>query len=317
MLLMGFFGCSDDETTAPTPEPVNEFNVLIEYLEGAGGNYINTSAPKIVSAQSVASNLADYKIIDVRGANDYATSHITGAVNVPVGDVVTYCEANYNPTDKILVACYTGQSAGLSVMALNVLGWDAYSLKWGMSSADTSLNRWTSNIGSAYTGDFTTTATARNAAGDYPTLNTGKESGPEILRDRVDAVLAAGFGAMRKTSTDVMQDPSQFYIVNYFSETDYSGNGNCPPGHIIGATQYTPSSSLNTSEFLNTLPTDQQIVVYCWTGQNSSQVAGWLRVLGYDAYTLASGVNGMVYDQLPDFGGRWDQDEIYGLPLGP
>jgi 3-mercaptopyruvate sulfurtransferase SseA len=126
-------------------------------------------------------------------------------------------------------------------------------------------------------------------------------------------MLAAGF--KRKSSADVFQDPSQFYIVNYFTEAQYLGNEGCPPGHIPGATQYTPKSSLHTSEFLNTLPTDEPIVVYCWTGQNSSQVAAWLNILGYDAYSLTFGVNGMVYDQLTM--SKWSQNAIYGLPLEP
>jgi rhodanese-related sulfurtransferase len=234
-----------------------------------------------------------------------------GAVNVPLADVVTYCEANYSATDKILVVCYTGQSAQHANLALNVLGWDAYSLLFGMSSADTLHDRWTNNCNSTMAGNFTTTATAKNAAGDYPTLSTGKTTGPEILRDRVDAMLTAGFKG--KSAADVLANPSSYYIVNYFSETDYLGQGDCPPGHIDGARQYTPSSSLQTTEFLNTLPTDQPIIIYCWTGQNSSSVTAFLNMLGYEAYSLKFGVNGMVHDQLT--GHKWSSAQITGLPL--
>ena len=312
LLLIGLFGCSKDSTD-PEPEPINEFNVLLTYLEGDGGDYLNTAAPKIVSAASVAPSLADYKIIDVRSQADYDSSHILGAVRVALADVVNYAEANLSATDQILVACYTGQSAGHAVMALNLVGWDAYSLKFGMSSADTSLDKWSPNCRSDLGGNFTTTATAKNAEGDYPTLSTGKTSGSEILADRVQAMLDAGFKG--KSATDVLANSSTYYIVNYFSETDYLGQGDCPPGHIDGATQYTPSTDLKTSAFLNTLPTDMPIVVYCWTGQNSSQVTAWLNILGYEAYSLKFGVNGMVYDQLT--GSKWSTAAITGLPLVP
>jgi rhodanese-related sulfurtransferase len=320
LLLTGLFGCSDDETTSPEPEPVNEFNVMIEYLEGAGGDFINTTSPKIVSSSAIAPDIASYKIIDIRQQADYDSAHIAGAVNVSLGDVVTYCEANFQPTDKILVCCYTGQSAGHAVLALNLLGWDAYSLGFGMSSVDPStsslqpdLDRWSSRCTNDYVGSFTTTATAKDAAGDYPTLNTGKTDAGDILRDRVDAMLAGGFKGIGAST--VLANPSNYYIVNYFSETDYSGQGDCPPGHINGAIQYTPKVSLKTSEDLNTLPTDKPIVVYCWTGQNSSQVTAWLNVLGYEAYSLTFGVNGMVYDEITAH--KWSQGAISALPLQP
>ena len=312
LLLVGLFGCSKD-STSPEPQPVNEFNVLVSYLEGDGGDYLNTTAPKVVSAATVAPSLADYEIVDVRSQADYDAKHIVGAVRVALADVVTYAQANFTATDKILVACYTGQSAGHAVMALNLLGYDAYSLGFGMSVADTSLDRWSSNVRSDLGGSFTTTSTAKNAAGSYPTLNTGKTTGQEILADRVQAMLTAGFKSIG--AADVLANPTNYYIVNYFSESDYLGQGNCPPGHIDGATQYTPKADLKSSAFLNTLPTDMPIVVYCWTGQNSSQVTAWLNILGYEAYSLRFGVNGMVHDQL--MGSKWSTGAITGLPLEP
>jgi rhodanese-related sulfurtransferase len=310
LVAVNFVSCKKS-STEPEPEPVNEFNVLIQYLEGSDGGYINTDAPAIISADDIRAVLDDYKIVDIRSAADYTTSHITGAVNVTLANVVTYCQTNYTTSDQILVACYTGQSAGHAVLALNVLGYNAYSLKFGMSCADTTLDRWTSNCSSAYEAHFTTTATALGAAGSYPTLSTGKTSGAEILADRVSAMLTAGFKSV--SASDVLANPDDYYIVNYFSESDYLGNGNCPLGHIEGAFQYTPKQSLKTSEDLATLPTDKQIVVYCWTGQTSSQVTAFLNILGYEAYSLRFGVNGMVYETLT--GSRWSEAQITTLPL--
>ena len=313
VVLMSFMGCEKD-STSPEPTPVNEFNLLIEYLEGTGGNYVNSTAfPKIVAAATVAPTLADYKILDVRSQADYDAKHITGAVRVDLVDIKTYTEANLSKTDKILVPCYTGQSAGHAVLALNLLGYDAYSLKWGMSCADSTLDRWTTNCKSDFIGSFTTTATALNAAGDYPTLSTGLQTGQEILAERVQTMLTNGFKA--KSATDVLANPSSFYIVNYFSEADYLGQGGCPPGHITGSYQYTPKTSLSTAAQLKNLPTDKPIVVYCWTGQNSSQITAFLNILGYEAYSLRFGVNGMVYDQLT--ANKWSAAQITGLPLVP
>jgi rhodanese-related sulfurtransferase len=314
LVLLSLFSCSKD-STEPEEKPINEFNVLIQYLEGSGGDYINTNAPKVIAASAVAPNLADYKVIDIRGADAFNAKHIDGAVNVSLANIKTYAEANLSKTDKILVACYTGQSAGHAVLVLNLLGYDAYSLKWGMSCADSSLDRWTANCISSYAGSFTTTATAINAAGEYPTLDTGKKTGEEILAARVDTLLLKkGFRSI--SAADVLANPSDYYIVNYFSEDDYLGLGACPPGHINGAYQYTPKSSLKSTAQLKNLPTDKPIVVYCWTGQTSSQVTAFLNILGYEAYSLRAGVNGMVHDQLT--GSQWSEAQITPvLPLVP
>ncbi len=308
LLLINFFGCSKDESTKPEPTPVNEFNLLTDYLENDGGNYINTTAPKIVSAADVAADLSAYTILDIRGADAYNAGHIPGAINVTLGGIVDYAEANLNKTDKILVACYTGQSAGHAVLALNLLGYDAYSLLFGMSSWNADFDSWTNNCNSGFEGQFTTNATALNDAGDYPTIETGEETGEAILKARVDAILAAGFKG--KSASDVLANPGDYYIVNYFTQDQYTGQEGCPPGHIQGAYQYTPKASLSTTAQLKNLPTDKPIVVYCWTGQNSSQVTAFLNVLGYEAYSLKFGVNGMVHDQLT--GHKWDPNTMIG-----
>ncbi len=302
LLIVNFLACSKD-STKPEEKPVVESQLLINYLEGDGGNYINTTAPKIVSASQVMQEgLTTYKIIDIRQATAYATGHIDGAVNVALADVVTYAKANLNTTDKILVYCYTGQSAGFAVLALNLEGYNAYSLKFGMSSWNSDFDSWSGGINSGFSAQFTTTATAKGEKGDYPTLSTGKKTGKEILDVRVQELLDAGFKSI--PAADVLSNLSDYYIVNYFTEAQYNGTEGCPPGHITGAMQYTPKSSLQSSADLATLPTDKKIVVYCWTGQNSSQVTAFLDVLGYDAYSLRFGVNGMVHDQLT--ASKWD-----------
>ncbi len=70
------------------------------------------------------------------------------------------------------------------------------------------------------------------------------------------------------------------------------------PGHIPGAVQYTPRSDLKLGTFLRTLPTNKTIVVYCYTGQTSSFITAYLRLLGYDAKSLLYGGNGMIHDLM-------------------
>ena len=69
-----------------------------------------------------------------------------------------------------------------------------------------------------------------------------------------------------------------------------------------------------STSHLNTLPTDKSVVVYCYTGQTSAHVAGYLRVLGYDAKSMLFGVNGMAWDNMP--GTRFvEETEVHDYPL--
>ena len=317
-------GVVDDDTSTPPEdtagaevvEGADEFATLISYLEGAGGDYINTAAPKIIGAADVmAEGLDNWTVLDVRtgdkygpdtdgvwkkepnGVKDFEDGHIEGAANVALADIVTYAEANLSKDDKVLVACYSGHNAGHAVLILNVLGYDASSLKFGMSGWHTDFDVWSSKTSSDFAGQLVVTADpGKDAAVDFPELDTGGETGPEILAARIDVLLEDG--PMFISVADVMSAPDDYYIVNYWPENHY-----LEMGHIDGAHQYTPKSSLSSTADLATLPTDRPIVVYCYSGQHGSQVAAWLKILGYDARDLLYGANALMHDTM--VAGKW------------
>jgi len=81
----------------------------------------------------IAGGNAPY-IVSLRRSIDYANGHIPGAINVAFSNLAKL------PKDKeILVYCYTGHSSAQATAVLQVLGYDAYSLKFGMCS-------WTSDM---------------------------------------------------------------------------------------------------------------------------------------------------------------------------
>ncbi|MCF4114767.1 MULTISPECIES: rhodanese-like domain-containing protein [Dethiosulfovibrio] len=71
-------------------------------------------------------------ILDIRKPEDYAEDHIDGAINIPWGEVGDYLD-DLPKDEKIIVVCYTGQTAGQTVALLKLLGFDCCSLKGGMS----------------------------------------------------------------------------------------------------------------------------------------------------------------------------------------
>ena len=71
-------------------------------------------------------------------------------------------------------------------------------------------------------------------------------------------------------------------------------------GHIPGAINYEPGPKPFTQATdLLTLPADSPFVIYCYTGQTSAYLSGYLRTLGYDAKTLLFGANAMFFDTMP------------------
>lgn len=302
-------GCSDDNTTAP-PVAVDETDLLVKHLEGTDGGFINSaSCPAMISASDVYTNVflnnKDWPIIDVRAANDFTAGHIQGAVNVPLADLVNYYRTNnLQNKERVIVTCYTGQSAAWGITLLRLLGYNnIYDLKFGMCSwNDVFASRWRNAIGNGRASQFVTTNFPKPASGNLPILSTGKTTATEILEARVQALLSEGYGPAAISNNDLYLNLSNYFIVNYWPLAQYQW------GHIDGAVQYEPRNDLKLATFLKTLPTDKTIVIYCYTGQTSSHMAAFLRLLGYNAKSLSFGVNAMAYDGMP--GSKWTESEV-------
>jgi rhodanese-related sulfurtransferase len=301
-ILMFVVACSDDDNPAePEQQSINEAEELVKYLE-ANVDFINTDAPSMIKSTAVHTTLIsapeEQYIIDIRAAEDYNNGHIPGAVNVSAGDIVNHYESNnLDAYPTVVIACYSGQTAGWATGLMRMLGYEnVKDLKWGMCSwNESTAGSWNNNIADTYQAQLTTDASPKNEAGELPELATGETDPALILRARVEAVLAEGFGAAKTSASSVFGDLDGYYIVNYWNIADYDW------GHIPGAIQYSPKpdADLELDAYLTTLPTDETIVVYCYTGQTSAHMASYLKVIGYDAKSLVFGVNGMSYTSMP------------------
>jgi len=305
--------CDKDE------EAVNEAQVLAEYLESVdspyGKDFVNTDMPTIIAASEVKTlnETGQVYIIDIRSEADFNAGHIANAHNVTLAGIVDHIEAvDLAPYTKVAIVCYTGQTAGFATTMLRLLGYEkAFSMKWGMCAWHTDFaGKWNTAIanGNAYATEFTATATAKNAAGELPTLSTGFENGQDILEARVDAILTEGFTPATVTNATVFGNLSGYYIVNYWPADQYAD-----PGHIPGAVQYTPKETMKLAADLKTLPTDKPIAVYCYTGQTSAFLTAYLRLLGYDAKSVLFGTNAMIYDKMVEKNMTiWNEAQIMG-----
>ena len=299
ILIVPFFvvSCEDD----PDPDPVNEAEVLVEYMEDPGSpaaNYGN-GALAIKSPEATHTGLAAGKVlaIDIRSAGDFADGHIPGddVVNLAADAVRDYIDDNdLSAYDEIHIVCYSGQTAAWLTSLLQLAGYkNVYSMKWGMSGWHSDFDKWTSNTSNEKATLFTSDVSDKAAEGDLPTLTTGNEDGADIFESRYATVLAEGFSAAAITNDVVYANLDDYYIINYWPNAEY-----LDPGHIEGAIQYTPSDDLPLDAYLKTLPTDKTVVVYCYTGQNSARVAAYLRVIGYEAKSLKFGANSMIWAEM-------------------
>lgn len=289
------------------PETVNAYLTLKSYmvtskldLTDLAKNWIIDPKSKAMGGaiDSVTSTLPGYHVFDIRPATDYAAGHIKNAVNVALKDVVTTA-ANY--TDKpICVVCFTGQTAGQAVMALRLSGFaNAVVLKWGMAGWHaTYKGPWVSNSGievqangniAVGSANWVTTAAPANGMFDEPVWTSTSTDGAAILKERVQAVLDAGFSTV--AAADVLASPSSYQIINYWSLEDYTALG-----HFAGAYDL-PTIAL-AGDLVKAFDPSKEELVYCYTGQTSSIATFWLNVLGYKTKGIGFGANRLVYDQL-------------------
>ncbi len=134
-------------TTAATPVSTARTYPLVPALEAAYKAYYSDMAGKAgtpyannIVLEAEAKKLLDagdpnVAFVSIRQAADFANGHIKGATNIPWGKGMDAMFSNLPARKKLVVYCYTGQTAGQAVAALRLLGYDAYSLRGGMGTA--------------------------------------------------------------------------------------------------------------------------------------------------------------------------------------
>ena len=94
----------------------------------ANNNFAPESLKEVIDAE-----MEDYFIYSVRQAVDFEAGHIKGALNNPFGaGMQANFEAQLPKDKKIIVYCYTGQTASQTTAILRLLGYDAYNLSGGI-----------------------------------------------------------------------------------------------------------------------------------------------------------------------------------------
>lgn len=310
--LLVFVGCSTKNTTkteASTTEPQvqkvqvevgNETKLLLADL-AANGDYVNSrNFPSLIKASVVHDELGENNlIIDIRSKEEFAKGHIKGAVNKDFSELPNYFVSGIKPFEykRIIIVSSDGQTATYTTSLLRLMGYgNVFALRWGMSSWNPQFaeSGWMKGCSSEFQQQTEAKINEAIAGTTMPELQTGKTTGEEIGTARFQQLFQEGINNVMIDASTVFAHPDEFYVVNYDRKDKYDD------GHIPGAVRYKPGATLGFVDEMASLPTNKPIVVYCGTGHNSGFVTAYLRLFGYDAYTLAFGNNSFMHNKMKE-----------------
>ncbi len=268
--------------------------ILMDYMKANQLDISNVTTTWTIEAAALnTAGVTNYYIIDLRSATDYASAHIEGAVNSTVANVLT--TAQNAGTKPIVVVCYTGQNAAYALAALRLSGYTTSKiLKWGMSSWGPTYDKISVNVSSQAVGNanWSSTNTIKTPVTfSLPVLTATDTIGANILKERVQYMLTKGLQTAK--AVDVLADPTKFFINNYWTEADVAVYG-----HIKGAYRLNETLKLSDAVGFKNLDANSTVLSYCWTGQTSAILSGYLTVLGYDAKSISFGANALVHANL-------------------
>ncbi|WP_291632634.1 rhodanese-like domain-containing protein [Clostridium sp.] len=270
-----------DTKDAPKTETSTDAVVKDVVADAANGYFANMPEDnyKISEKTFVEKVKADEDmfILDIRQPDVYAKGHIKGAVNAPWGTAISDNLDKLPKEKTIMVYCYTGQTAGQTVVLLNMAGFNARSVNLG----------WDLGI-SKVDGVKDVTETKANDFAKVESLEIKPKikTAIEDYFKGLDAVKDTNFKNYKISEDNakklVDSKDDSIVVLSVRSAEDYA------KGHIAGATNIAWGKGMQ--ENFSALPKDKKIIVYCYTGQTAGQTVAGLKMLGYDAVSLNGGM---------------------------
>lgn len=266
---------------------VNEAKLLLEYFE-KNGDPANCKQNCTVDAKEVYQNLDNnLYVIDLRSQSAFLSGHIEGAVRLGMNKLFYHFNEKIEPFqyDKIVLVCYSGQSAAYATSLLRLQGfYNVYALKWGMASWNQKFaGKWTSKLRLKDKLAITQDSKSLSEKHELPVIKTGKTWRSDMMKERAKTLLSEGF-KRASIKTDQLSAHNQI-ILAYCTEEVYK------LGHPEGAVHFPMKKSLKRTQMLQNLPANKEIIVYSENGFESSYATAYLRILGYNAKTMLYGCN--------------------------
>jgi rhodanese-related sulfurtransferase len=300
-------GCGDTTTTTGTTTTAADNSVVLgdRALQTfastpTSGEYANNT----ISGTELAAKLADPAeatklfVLDVRKKADFDKGHIQGATNIEFAQWAAPDNLNMLPKDKkIVVVCYTGNTAAQEMMGLRMLGFDAAVLKGGMNGWAANQTQSTVEQDLANTNYPLVTTPAASSAPAPPSTSftLPSDANYQILADEANSFMSAmptsgdyaNFTVSAATLNEKLtgSEKDQLFVLDIRKTDDFN------KGHIEGAT-HVDFLAVAVPDNLKLLPMDKKIVVVCYTGNTAAQATTVLNMLGYDTVVLKYGMMG-------------------------
>jgi rhodanese-related sulfurtransferase len=313
-----------------------------EVIRQAADSYVNSGKPLNITADvlyakmmksidRVDKNIIWYDptsystgpiVVDLRNPegelpDSYYNGHIPGAIKINWRDITQWRNLNRLPKDRqVVVYSNTGGTGAQVTAILNVLGYNAVNLAWGITS-------WSADKNVAPGRYDKERDTVWNWGGSYRAIcpiseptdiyslpvvkNSQSSDNFEIIRAAADNYLGSG-------KPDSMSSPELYNILYFEQRSDteratYFTNPLNPGenpyvvpflldvrdeetylnGHLCGCLHVFWKDVFKT-ENLKLLPPDRQILVYDTNGHYGSEITALLNLLGYDAISLKWGM---------------------------
>ncbi|MBL8131526.1 MAG: hypothetical protein JNL42_06685 [Anaerolineae bacterium] len=257
--------------------PVAEFDLPTALTEYAAGMPETFNAVRVDDLKAELDAGNELFVLDVRTGDEYAESHIEGAVNVPLNELTDHLDMLPAFDAPIVVVCGSGHRSALAMVALNLLG---YSNTRSMLSGMTS---WT--------------------AKEYPVVQEPAEAAAGAAPEFDPALFAAVDGFIKSIPqgywTVKAADLSVELVENPPMLVDVRTDSEFQAGAIEGAL-HMPLADFMTR--LGELPTDltTAMVIYDNPTHRSTIAMSLLRMLGYEnVRVLAGGVGAWEKAELP------------------
>jgi rhodanese-related sulfurtransferase len=210
--------------------------------------------------KAMMDNKEDFYLLSARSAEDYAKEHIEGAVNVPFAANMLENLGNVPKDKKVVVYCYSGQTAGQAVAAMRLLGYDAVSLNGGMGVSANAPMGW-KNQG----------YTVVSASSVYNGVVNYFKNMPE----HIYKIGEVDFLDKVKAGEDMV-------VIDIRSAADYEVS------HVKGAINL-PWGGTAISDGLKSIPQDKDVFIYCVSGQTAGQAVMTMNIAGINARSVNLG----------------------------
>ncbi len=301
-------GCGDTTTTtAATTTAAKDNSTVIgdRALKVLTSNLTTGDYPNnTISGTALATKLGDATqaaqlyVLDIRAKADYDKGHIKGATQVDFAQWAAPDNLNKLPKDKkIIVVCYTGNTAAQTASGLRMLGFDAAVLKAGMNgwTKSTATDQVVADLNAANNPVLTTPAGTSTPAPAATTFAKPSDSDYTVLAETANKVTSAmqtsgDYANYTVSAANLMTklggaDKGSLFVLDIRKTDDFNN------GHIEGAT-HVDFGAVAVPDNLKMLPKNKKIVVVCYTGNTAAQTTEILNMLGYDAVVLKYGMMG-------------------------